>query len=134
MKEAVFGLLLLSVVGCASAGARSRHGKPAPAASAVVVDEMRLEEELHRLDLARGRNLRPFRGAAPGNPVDRCDEGDREVMSRMLAFKLMMGKQKNRTADGEYYVRLRSGTPEELLPAIYLRRYYWRVCWSVFVV
>lgn len=124
MKKAAFALLSLAVAGCGAAGVRARDGQPDRAASAEAVGEMRLEEELHRLDLLEAEIFGPFRGAAPGNPIDRCDEGDREVMSRMLAFKLMMGQQENWPAEREYYLRLQTGTPEELLPAIYLRRYY----------
>ncbi|WP_437712723.1 thioredoxin domain-containing protein [Sorangium sp. So ce448] len=120
MKAAVFGLLLLSVAGCTSAGARSRHGQRDP----VAVGEMQLEEELHRVDLLEGEIYAHSPSVAPGNPYDRCADDDREVISRMLAFELMMGKQTKKAADQEYYIRLQTGTPEELLPAIYLRRYY----------
>jgi thioredoxin 1 len=85
---------------------------------------MQLEEELHRLDLLEAEIYAHSPSDAPGNPRDRCAEGDREVLSRMLAFKLMMGKQEKKAADGEYYIRLQLETPGELLPAIYLRRYY----------
>lgn len=124
MKEAAFTLLLLAMAGCGAAGARARDGQPDPPASAAAVGEMQLEEELHRLDLLEAEIFGPFRGAAPGNPVERCDEGDREVVSRRLAFKLMMGNPQKQSADGKYYGLLQTGTPEELLPAIYLRRYY----------
>ncbi|WP_437576402.1 thioredoxin family protein [Sorangium sp. So ce887] len=124
MKAATFALLLMSVVGCASTGARSRHGQPDPAASVEVVGEMQLEEELHRLDLLEAEIYAHSPSDAPGNPRDRCADGDREVMSRMQVFKLMMGNPQKQSADGKYYGLLQRGTPEELLPAIYLRRYY----------
>ncbi|WP_441290539.1 thioredoxin family protein [Sorangium sp. KYC3313] len=124
MKEAAFALLFLAAAGCGAGGARSRHGQPAPAASPVVVDEMRLEEELHRLDLLEGEVYAQSPSNIPGNPRDRCADGNREVLSRMQAFKLLMGNPQKQSADGKYYGLLQSGRPEELLPAIYLRRYY----------
>ncbi|WP_129580591.1 MULTISPECIES: co-chaperone YbbN [Sorangium] len=124
MKEAATALLFLALAGCGSAGARARHGQPDPVAMDEVVGEMRLGEELHRLDLLEAEIYAPFRSAAPGHPVDRCNNGDSEVMSRMLAFGLSVGKQEKMAADRKYYALLQTGKPEELFPAIYLRRYY----------
>ncbi|WP_437278427.1 thioredoxin family protein [Sorangium sp. So ce375] len=124
MKAAALALSLLAVPGCGSAGTRARHGQPDPSASAEVVGEVQLEAELHRLDLLEAEIYAPFRSAAPGHPVDRCNDGDSEVMSRMLAFGLIVGKQEKKAADRKYYALLQTGTPEELFPAIYLRRYY----------
>lgn len=124
MKVAAFALVLLTVAGCNGAGVRARHGQADPTASAEVVGDIQVEELLHRLDLLEGEIFAHSKSRTPDDPMDRCADGDHEVKSRMLGFKLMMGKQDRKAADREYYIRLQTRTPEELLPAIQLRSYY----------
>ncbi|WP_437632745.1 thioredoxin family protein [Sorangium sp. So ce854] len=70
-------------------------------------------------------SIHSFSGAV-GDPIAGCVKRDREVMARDLAFKLVIGTRgmPGKAAEMAYYRLLQERRPDELIPIVYLRKYY----------
>ncbi len=116
--------LLLSACGSAP--------RPAKAAStASVFDtyseteaEQTLEAVLHELDLLEAA-IYALRGTE-GDPIAACAAKNPELISRKRAFYLAIGKplQADKAMEMKYYDLLQERKSDDLLPLVYLRKYY----------
>lgn len=125
MARAGLAFLSLLVVGCTPAARPTvRTAHPDPAEAALLGDEAQLESTLHQLDLLEAKIYSFYDARA--DPIAACASDNREVMTRKLAFKLIVDRQltSDKVAEGRYYDLLQQGKPAEIIPVIHLRRYY----------
>ncbi|KYF62152.1 hypothetical protein BE15_05590 [Sorangium cellulosum] len=112
------------LVGCSSATRSPAAGSSDPGGLALKDGELRLESALHQLDLIEA-NIHSLSGAV-GDPVAKCVKREPEVIARGLAFRLVIGKRgmQEKAAEMAYYRLLQERRPDELIPVVYLRKYY----------
>lgn len=124
MMRARLVFLTMLVAGCGSAASPLETGH-SDSVEIGLSDETQLETALHQLDSLEAEIYSSYDTRA--GLIAACVKADREVLIRKVAFKLMLGKppaSDDKAAEARYYALLQEGKPDDLMPVVYLRKYY----------